>query len=149
MKLISGNHLKFFFVDSRHNLFHWLIVVLIRIIISLIFIPLSIYLTAIGFLLSAETIGSYLPAAWLEKVNFYSTQLPYFALIKQALFDQLGRWYTDAPVWWTMVVGIPLMVMGICVFFINFFNLYYTVFSPTYNRTHCPFCKEPIKTKMK
>jgi len=149
MKPFSFDHMELVFVDSRHNLFHWLIVVLIRIIISLIFIPLSFYLTAIGFSFSAETVQSFLPAVWFEKISYYSTLLPYFPSIKQFIFDQLNQWYQKAPVWWTMAVGMPLILMGISLFLINFFNLYYSIFSRTYNRTHCPLCKEPIKAKMK
>lgn len=148
MKWISANHLKFVFVDSRHNIFHYLIVVFIRIIISLIFIYLSFYFTAIGFLLSAEIIQSYLPATWFQKAILYSAELPYFQLIKEFILSRLNHWYTDALVWWTMVFGIPLMLMGISIFFSNLFSLYYSITSPMYNRTHCPLCKKPIKAKM-
>lgn len=145
MKYFSVDHMKFAFVDSRHNAFHWLVVVLIRIISFLILVPLSVYLAAFGFLLSAETIQPYLPPIWFGQVTFYSAQLPHLQQIKPFLFSQLNHWYKDAPTWWTMVVGMPLIVIGICTFLINCFNLYYSIFSSTYNRTHCPFCKEPIK----
>jgi len=139
--------MKFPITDSRHNFLHWLIVVLIRIIISLILIPLSFYLFTIGFLLSAKTIQPYSPQIWFEKVSLYTVKLPHFQELKNFLFFKLGLWYQDAPVWWTMVVGLPLIVLGVCLILIVFFNLYYSVFSPTYNQTHCPLCGRPTKIK--
>jgi len=111
--------------------------------------PAGVYLVAIGFFLSSETIKPYFPAAWFNKAVFYSIQLPYLQLIKIYFLKQLGHWYRDALVWWTMVVGIPLTLMGISVFFSNLFSLYYSIISSLYSRTHCPFCKEPIKAKTK
>lgn len=140
--------MRFIFLDSRHNLSHWLTVVFIKIIFFLIILPLSLYLVAIGFLLSGTTIRPYLPFLWFAKIAFYSAQLPYLQLSKQFFISQLNHWYKDAPVWWTIVVGIPLILMGISLFLINFFNLYYSIFGSLYNRTHCPFCQEPIKAKI-
>ncbi|KPJ70885.1 hypothetical protein AMJ51_00685 [Microgenomates bacterium DG_75] len=136
---------RFVVVDSRHNIFHWLITVIIRVIISSIMMTLSVYSAAIGYSLSADTIKPYLPNALTEKVVFYSAQLPYFQLINQFIFSRLDHWYRDAFVWWGIVVGIPLILLGITIFLSNLFSLYYTIFSPSYNRTHCPFCKQPIK----
>jgi len=104
-------------------------------------------MAATGFLLSASTIQPYLPSVWFEKITFYSAQLPFLKPTNQFVISQLNHWYKDAPVWWTMVVGIPLILIGGSIFLINCFNLYYSIFSSTYNRTHCPFCKEPIKAK--
>jgi len=144
-KYFPFNSRKFVLVDSRHNIFHWLFVVFLRIVTSAIMIPLSLYFIAIGYLISADTIDPFLPESLIEKANYYSAQLPYFQFIKQFIFSQLGHWYQDAFVWWGMVVGIPLILLGISVFFSNFFSFYYTIFSPRYNRTHCFLCKEPIK----
>ena len=151
MKLrpFSLNHIELVFVDSQHNLFHYLIVILTRITLSLFFIPLSFYLTMIGFLLSAETIQPYLPTVWFETITLFSNLLPHFPLIKKFIFTQLNHWYRDALVWWTMVVGLPLMALGISIFFATFFNLYYSIFSHHYNRIHCPFCKRSIKARAK
>lgn len=136
---------KFIVIDSRHNILHWLLVVLIRLLFSLIFIPLSFYLFAIGYALSADTIEPYLPKAIIEKVYFFSEQLPTFRLIKESIFAYLGPWYEKAFVWLGMVIGIPLMIVAISLFLSSSFSLYYTIFSQIYNRTHCPLCKEPIK----
>lgn len=148
MKLISGNHIKFFLIDSRHNLFHWLVVVIIRIIQSIILIPFSAYLMALGLFLSVELIQPYSPPDWLDKAIFYSNKLPHFLMIKYLIFSQVGSWYKEALVWRGMVIGIPLILLGASVFLINFFNLYYSIFSSFYNRTHCPFCRHPIRAKI-
>lgn len=145
MKYLVIDHFKLPLPDSHHNLFHWLVVVLIRIIKSIFLFPFSFYLIAIGFALSAGTFQPHFPVTWFEKTIFYSNKLPYFFLIRNFLFFSLNHWYKDAPVWWTMVVGIPLIAMGICFFFITLFTLYYSIFSSIYNLTHCPFCKQSIK----
>ena len=149
MKPFSLNHLELALIDSRHNFFHWATVVSIRLIFALILIPLSLYLTLIGFLLSADTIKPYLPVLWFQKATFYADKLPHALLIKDFIFTKLDYWYQDAPIWWTMVVGIPLMTMGICLCLIEGFNLYHSIFSSLYNRTHCPFCKQAIKARKK
>lgn len=141
--------MKFHLADSRHNIFHWLVVILIRVFYSIVLAPLGAYLSAIGSLLSAETFQPYLSPVWFEKAVFYREQLPYFPLIGKLIFAQLNHWYRDAPLWWALVVGIPLILLGAFVFINRIFELLYSLFSPTYNRTHCPFCKEPIKIETK
>jgi hypothetical protein len=149
MKQFSLNHARLAIVNSHHNLFHWLTVVFLTIVHSLIMIPFSLYTMAFGLMFSVETIHPYSPPVWLEKALFYSNQLPYYQVAKKFILTELGHWYTGALVWWAMVVGLPLLALGATLFLINFFNLYYSIFSSFYNRTHCPFCKEPIKFKKK
>jgi len=139
------NHLKFTLVDSHHNLFHWLVVVFTKVISFLILAPLSTYIVALGFFLSSEIIQPYLFPDWFEVITFYSAKLPYFHLIQQFILGQLNHWYQEIQNWRAIVVGIPLIILGVCLFIAQFFNLYYSVFSTKYNRTHCPFCKKPIK----
>lgn len=148
MKPILGNHIKFYLTDSRHNFFHWLVVVFIRIIHSAIIVPFSAYLMALGLFLSVEVILPYSPPDWIDKALFYANKLPYFLMIKYLILSQIGHWYKEAMVWRGMVIGIPLILLGASSFLINLFNLYYSIFSSFYNRTHCPFCKEPIKAKI-
>lgn len=105
-------------------------------------------MTALGFFLSVEIIQPYSPPVWIEKATFYSNQLPYFTTIKQLILSRVGHWYQEALVWRGMVIGIPLILLGASIFLINLFNLYYSIFSSFYNRTHCPLCKEPIKAKI-
>lgn len=148
MKPVLGDQIKFYLTDSRHNFFHWLVVVLIRIIYSLILVPFSTYLAALGIFLSAEVIQPYSPPDWLDKAIIYSSKLPCFLMIKYLILSQVGRWYKETLVWRGMVIGIPLILLGASIFLISLFNLYYSIFSSFYNRTHCPFCKEPIKAKI-
>lgn len=149
MKYFSTNSIKLVLTDSRHNFFHWLTVVLIRTVYFLILASLGLYIITIGFSLSKETLQPYFPPDWFEVITFCSAQLPYFPLIQQSMFAKLNHWYRDARVWWTMVVGIPLIMLGFSLFFSVFFSFYYAIFSSIYNRTHCPFCKKPIKVKTK
>jgi hypothetical protein len=142
MKYLAVGQLKFPLADSRHNIIHWLIVVLTRLIAALFYLPLSVYLMTIGFFLSGETIKPLSPPEWFTRAEFYARQLPYSLEIKNFIFSQLNHWYQDAPVWWTMVVGLPLLVLGTSLFLIFSFNLYYSVFSKTYNQTHCFFCRK-------
>ena len=99
MKRFSLNHAKLIAVDSHHNLFHWLTVVFLRIIASLIMIPFSIYTMAFGLMFSVETIHPYSPPVWLEKALFYSNQLPYYQVAKKFILAELGHWYAEALVW--------------------------------------------------
>ncbi len=147
VKYFSTNNIKLGFVNSRHNFVHWFIVVLIQSLSFLIAGYFSFHFFAIGFLLAGKTIKPYLPSDWFEAITYLSNQLPFFPLIKKLVFDQFRQWFQSAPVWWTMVVGLPLILLGISVFFSNFFTLYYSIFSPKYNRTHCPFCKQPMEIK--
>lgn len=126
---------------SSHNLFHWLLTVLIKLIALFIATFFSLYLIIIGFILSTITLQSILPDLWLKEINSYLTLVPYFLLIKDTVFSLLNHWYQSAHTWWAMVVGLPLIIIGFFTFLINFFNLYHTIFSSLYNQTHCPLCR--------
>ena len=78
----------------------------------------------------------------------YSNQLPYFQSIQHFVLSQLNHWYQSVQNWRGIVIGLPLIVLGVCILLINFFNLYYSIFSSKYNRTHCPFCKKPMEIKI-
>lgn len=147
MKLTSPNHLKLTLANSHHNLFHYLLTIFTRLLMNLFWWSMSLYLTALGFALATGTISQFLPFVWVEKVNFYSAKLPYFSAIKQSLFTWLGFWYQKAMIWWTIVVGFPLVAIGIGSFLTAFFNLYYSIFDPLYNHGHCPLCKTPLEVK--
>ena len=92
--------MKFNLVDSRHNFFHQLIVFLIKVAISLVLIPFSLYTLAIGFWFAKATIGPFLPKLWIEKMIFYSHQLPYTLSLEDNIFRFLGSWYLEAKTWW-------------------------------------------------
>lgn len=145
---MANHHMKLIVTDHRHDLAHWLMVVLIRIFFAVVLIPVSFYLIALGFLLSHDVLQPYWPVL-LGVVGYYSVRLPGFLFLKTLLFDRLNHWYRDAPIWWGMVVGLPLILMGLALFLINFTNLILAITRPSYNRTHCPFCKQPIKLQVK
>jgi hypothetical protein len=129
-------------VASEHNLFHRLVVILMRVGYSCLWMPAGIYSLAIGFIISADTVGPLLPKALFEQMTFYSLKVPFMPVIKQEIFSKLDYWYTGSPGWWTIAVGLPLMCLGLSLILINFFNLHYALVSREYNRAHCPFCKE-------
>jgi len=137
--------MRFIIANSNHTVSHWLIVVLVKTLSFFITTVLSAYLAGIGLLLSAETIKPFTPLLLLQRATFYSGQLPFFQSIKFYIFNQLNHWFLDALVWWTMVVGIPLILAAVAIFFSNLFNFYYAIVDSQYNHTHCPFCKPHIK----
>ncbi len=136
-----------FLVDSGHNFFHRLVVILMRIGYSCLWVPAGVYLLTIGFVISADSIKPFLPKVLFEQITFFSLRIPFLPVIKQTIFSQLNHWYKDAPGWWAIAVGLPLMCLGTSLILINFFNLHYAIVSWEYNRAHCPFCKGPVKIK--
>lgn len=139
--------MKFFLVDSKHNSFHWLVVVLSRIVFSIFLVPLSFYAVAFGFVFSRTTFQPILPSVIYNFVMNYSRKLPYFLLIRSYIFSLLDELLKKAPFWWGLNLGIPLIILGICLFILNFFDFYYSIISDVYNHTHCPFCKKAIRIK--
>jgi hypothetical protein len=129
---------------SRHNFGHWLLVVLTRIISLALMGTVGAYLMFIGFKLSEDTVKLWLSTQNQEKLKILISLLPYSQIIQEEMFRRLGDWYLEAQSWWTMVVGIPLLIIGASTWVINAFNLLYSLFSWHYNQTHCPFCqREP------
>lgn len=122
-------------------------VVLIQVLSNLILVPFNLYLAGLGLFLSVEIVQPYAPPDWLDQALLYSSKLPYLTTLKYLILSQVGHWYQEVLVWRGMVIGLPLILLAASIFLVSFFNLYYSIFSPHYNRTHCPFCKEPIKIK--
>jgi len=106
--------------------------------------PPMVYMMAIGLIIFKKTIEPFPPSYLLDKITFYLTKLPYLVFIKEFIVQQ-NHWYKDAPTWWAVNIAIPLILIGASIFLINFFNLFFAIFSLHYNHTHCPFCKEPIR----
>jgi len=50
--------------------------------------------------------------------------------------------------WWIMVVGLPLIALGVSLLLIVLFNFLQAVFDRFYNQTHCPFCQKSVKIKV-
>jgi hypothetical protein len=147
MKRPTLSQLKLVFVDSKHNFFHYLVVLFLKITKLIIFLPVSAYLLAFGLAISITTIKPIFSGSILLYAQYYSHQLPYFMTLKNQLFDSLKFFGLEAPVWWTMVVGLPMIIVGLIIFTTNFVNLFNAIFSADYHRTHCPFCKQPIRIK--
>jgi len=141
--------MKLYFANHRHNFLHWIATVIIRIFRFLILAPFGLYFTATGFILSAATVLPFFPPPWTKKIAFFFYLLPYFENLKNSIFFVLNHWYKDAPVWWAIVVGIPVILVGLSMFLVGLFDLYYALFSYAYNVTHCPFCTHPIKVIQK
>jgi hypothetical protein len=133
--------------NGRHNLFHWLTVVIIRAFRLVIFGTLGIYLFSVGYLISYQSIFSLLPPSLLEKLNYYLLSLPYSLRIKEAVFSLIGNSYQKGMTWWTMVIGLPLVISGTIIIITVLFDLYYALLVPHFNHTHCPFCQESLKIK--
>jgi hypothetical protein len=92
---------------SRHNLIHYLLVVLLALTRRTVLIILFAELTFLGYLV---------------------------------------YWRLVSPV--NIVVAVPLVLIGISMILINFWELLAAIFSLNYSRTHCPFClpsKDPQK----
>ena len=126
--------------QKKHNVFHWLAVVLIRAIKFVFGVVLGAYFFSFGFLLSRTTVNSFVAEDLLEKIGSYLlTYVPYLPLLKTKTVDLLSLNTGGLATWWTMVVGIPLMLIGLGAFLINFLNFLLSVFSYLYNLTHCPW----------
>ncbi|MFC1727033.1 hypothetical protein ACFL0Y_00750 [Patescibacteria group bacterium] len=149
MKSHSLNGHRLVFTKGKHNLLHWIVVLIIRLTKFIIFVPLGLYLIAIGYSLSIKTIGRFIPDDLSSNIIIASDRLPFFEQILNLIFSQLGDWYLKASVWITMVIGLPLITVGFIVIATVFFDLYYALFVPEFHQTHCPFCKYPIKIRKK
>jgi hypothetical protein len=133
--------MPFYIFGKHHNILHWLIVVIIRIINLFFWGGVSIYLISMGVIISENILKPLFPINWWLK--FY--ELPYLPLLKNILIGNFGWWLTNASGWLSIVIGLPLGMISLCIFLINFFNLLNAVFSPFYNKTHCFFCNNAVK----
>ena len=147
MRSASLNGYKLVFAKGKHNAFHWLVVVLLRSVKFSIFAPIGLCLSLIGYSISRETISGLLPTTIMQNIEFYSLKLPNFLKIKNIVFSLLGDGYQRTPTWWTMVVGLPLVVIGLIIITTVLFDLYYALFVREFHQTHCPLCEVPIKFK--
>lgn len=83
----------------------------------------------------------------MEKTSLFSEKLPFFSLISGEVFNLLNHWYQDAPAWWAMVIGLPLMILSFSIFAAALSAVAQSIFSQEYNRSHCPFCQRPVRIK--
>jgi hypothetical protein len=126
---------------KRHGKRHWLVVVLYRLAKFIISLVLGAYFFSFGFSLSRSTLVTFFSNEKLDLVASYLKYAPYFMSLKQVTIDRLSLNTAGLGTWWTMVVGIPLMLMGITSLFINLANLLLAIFDYTYSLAHCPWYK--------
>ncbi len=130
--------------SKKHNFFHWLIVILIRIVYFLVAVPLTIYPIAVGSCFFEKAINPFPPSIIFRIINsFFFSFLPFFSRIDVFIEQQRYIW-ARTPTWWAVVIALPLIAIGSSFFLINFFNLFLALFDYQYNRTHCPFCKQAL-----
>ncbi|HUV46822.1 MAG TPA: hypothetical protein VMW29_01680 [Candidatus Bathyarchaeia archaeon] len=131
------------FKNLNHNISHWLIVVFLRFLYLATIGTSGAYMTTTGFIFFKKLIEPFPPSVFFDQVCQFIFQIPYLAKIDLFL-EELKFLYHPAPSWWASVVALPMMLVGANIFLINFFDFLMAIFSRSYSRTHCPFCKEPV-----
>lgn len=119
--------------------------VAIRLLTSFIQVPIATYAAALGFSTSAKSLWPLLPAELATKISQVIHLLPYYPLVKGLAFNLLDPLLQAAPNWWAMAIGFPLILLGLTVILVNFFELYYALFSRLHNQARCPFCQHTLK----
>lgn len=132
-------------IDPGHNLFHKLTVIFLKGIFFVLSSLVSVFVISVGYRFSLETIQPIFPAVWLEKITLFTQKIPLSRQTSTLVFNFLGHWYKDSPAWWAIIIGLPLVIFGIDVLLISFFNFLLSASSPIYNRANCPFCKGSVK----
>ena len=133
--------MKTSFKKNKHNIFHWSLVVLIKIFLFIIQLPLVFYILAFGFVFSQVTLQAFLPNSLIKQITSLVNALPYFTFTNKFILKLLGNWYQNARGWWAMVLGIPLILSGISYLGILLADIYQAVFNPLYNKACCFWCK--------
>lgn len=126
--------------SKRHNIGHYLWVVLKRVLVLIIVWPLSWYLMAIGWSLARPILAPIITTEAETWFNRVFSELPLVSTIVTFITTKAGRLYIEGSAWWAMAVGIPLMLIGLSQGLIHFFNLVHSITIPRYNRSHCSIC---------
>ena len=147
MKSTSLNGHQLVIEGQKHNLFHYLTIVIIRSVKLLVFGPVGLYLMAVSWAISSEAINPYLPSSLIHNINQYSSLLPYLSQILNFTNNYLLFWCQNITDWRFIVIGIPLGSIGFIILATVIFDLLYALFDRHFQITHCPFCREPIKIK--
>ena len=127
---------------NKHNIFHWSLIVLIKIFLFIIQLPLVFYILAFGFAFSQPTLQVFLPNSLIKQTTSLINTLPYFTFTNKFILKLLGNWYQNTRSWWAMVLGIPLILSGIRYLGILLADIYQAVFNPLYNKANCFWCKK-------
>lgn len=123
---------------ERHGKRHWVVVVLIRLVKFVIALVLGAYFFSFGLWLSRSVLVDFIPGEWLNEVCALTAYLPHFSFMKRCTIDLLSL-SGGIGTWWAMVVGIPLMLIGITSLIVNFFSLLLAVIDYVYSLGHCPW----------
>ena len=124
---------------KRHGKRHWGAVVLIRLVKFVIALVLGAYFFSFGFSLSKTTLLTFFAKEQLDLVDQYYVYVPSFIWLKSKTVDLLSLGSGGLATWWTMVVGIPLMLMGVTSLLSNFFSFLFAIFDYVYSLGHCPW----------
>ena len=124
---------------ERHGKRHWVAVVLMRLVKFMIAVVLGAYFFAFGFSLSKMPLLTFFSREQLDLIDGYFIYVPYFSAMKKVTIDLLPLGSEGLATWWVMVVGIPLMLMGVLALVANFFNLVLAVVDYVYSLSHCPW----------
>jgi hypothetical protein len=139
--------MRFVESEEHHGVVHYLATIIIRLIKFLIFGPLGVYTTAFGFIFFSFVLKTYLPADFYNPIENFFYRLPYFLQIKDFTLNGLDCWYSNVKGFWAVIVGFPLIIMGINIFIISISTLILVIVNPSYNRSRCPICKNPMQIK--
>jgi hypothetical protein len=139
--------MRFVEIKDGHGLFHYLIVIFLRIAKFVFYGTIGIYSTAIGYILLKNTAENFFSQKVNNSINKFYAQLPYFFQIKDFILIKLGAWYQGAQSFWGVIIGFPLIIVGINLFLISLSTLILVIVNPFYNKTRCPFCKKVVEIR--
>lgn len=126
---------------SRHNLPHQIVVIALQFsFLLLTTLPAGLFVF-FGLTISRSIFKELVPPRLFLQINNYLERLSLGLNTEKYLIGQFGQWFTGAPDWWTMIIGIPFILFGVNIFLINLLNLFLSVTNRNYNLNHCPFCK--------
>ncbi|MFC1711375.1 hypothetical protein ACFLZ1_02185 [Patescibacteria group bacterium] len=129
--------------SNNHNIFHFTVVLFAKLLNLIVFIPISVYMLILGYIFSKIIFQTYLPLNLFEKINNLSYQLPFVFELEILITKTLGKWFTSAPMWWAVVVGLPLILGSVSIFFIALTDFVYAITNTAFNRIHCFFHRKP------
>lgn len=121
-------------MSKNNNLAKQLLVILLQLFKLLIALPISICLIALGLIFSQQWLINNLPLKYFYLIYNLAEKLPLYKVINQDIINWLGNFYTDADMWWFVVLGIPLTLGGIGMFVMSLVSLIYSITNKTFNK---------------
>jgi len=111
-----------------------------KLVLVVIMTSLALYWLMIGLKISGQVLQNYLPLDWFDKLNQYFALMPYSEMIQNWVGSRFEGASGGVMTWWTMVVGIPLMLISISMIVANWLNLWLALFDKRYNQANCRWC---------